>query len=112
MKVVFQVVCGLILFSFLWGCAMHGGSSPGEETTPTYQEALRHLRMGLDETQVRQLLGPPGASEFYKSLAGSPVLVFHYEEPAAMAGQNGKKERTSLFFENGKLMMWGSKFYD
>ena len=59
MKAVFHVVCGLILFSVLWGCAMHAGSSPSDETTQTYQEALRRLKMGLDETQVRQLLGPP-----------------------------------------------------
>ena len=112
MKAVFHVVCGLILFSVLWGCAMHAGSSPSDETTQTYQEALRRLRMGLDETQVRQLLGPPGGSEFYKSLDGSPVIVFHYVAPAATAGDNGKTERTSLFFENGQLVMWGSKFYE
>ncbi len=112
MKAMFQVVCGLILLSVLWGCAVHGGSSPKDETTQTYQDALRRLRMGLDETQVRQLLGPPGASEFYKSLDGSPVLVFHYVVPAAKADENGKTERTSLFFENGSLVMWGSKFYE
>ena len=112
MKAVFQVVCGLILFSMLWGCAMHAGSSANDETTQTYQDTLRRLRMGLDETQVRQLLGPPGASEFYKSLDGSPVLVFHYSAPTATADENRKTERTSLFFENGQLVMWGSKFYD
>ncbi len=88
------------------------GISPKDETTQTYQDALRRLRMGLDETQVRQLLGPPGASEFYKSLDGSPVLVFYYVVPAAKADENGKTERTSLFFENGSLVMWGSKFYE
>lgn len=108
MKAVFHVVCGLILFSVLWGCAIHAGSSPNDETTQSYQDALRQLRMGLDEGQVRQLLGPPEASEFYKSLDGSPVLVFHYAASAPTAGE----ERTSLFFENGHLVMWGSKFYE
>jgi hypothetical protein len=112
MKAVFHVVCGLILLSALWGCAMHAGSSADNETTQSYENALRQLRMGLDEAQVRRLLGPPGESEFYKSLDGSPVLVFHYAAPVPTAGQNKKTERTSLFFESGHLVMWGSKFYE
>ena len=112
MKLVLRVICCLILSTTLWGCAMHAGSPANSEATQTYDDALRRLRMGFNEEQVRTLLGPPGKSEFYESLEGAPVLVLHYESPGAVPGPGGKTERTSLFFENGNLVMWGSNFYE
>ena len=108
MKAVCRGVSRLIVMSALSGCAMYVGSAANNEVTQTYAKALLKLRMGLDERQVRQLLGPPGTSEFYRSLDGSPVLVYHYRAP----GKIPSPKTTSLFFESGQLMMWGNNFYE
>ena len=100
-----------VWFSFA-GCAILGSQgAPTGQDRSNYGHRLRQLKVGMNEQQVTSIMGPPQYREFYKSLEGEPVLIWHYYPPGAAEPNGAKGERTSLFFESGRLTVWGSRFY-
>ncbi|MBN1141162.1 MAG: DUF3192 domain-containing protein [Deltaproteobacteria bacterium] len=74
---------------------------------------LLSLEMGATKEEVLQVMGKPDLNEAYQSLHGKSVAIFfYYTQRKWQDGNTTKDECTPVVFENGKLIGWGSEFYE
>lgn len=98
-------VIGLVLIAS--GCATPQMRMDKNNTS------LLTLEMGMNKQEVMDVMGKPDLNEAYQSLNGkSMVIFFYYTQRKWSDGNTTKDECTPVVFENGKLVGWGSEFYE
>src|SRR4030042_4664987 len=107
MKTAFFQALVLVLVSSLCGCATPQMRMDRNNTN------LLSLEMGITKEAVIEIMGKPDLNEAYQSLRGKSVVIFfYYTQRKWQDGNLTKDECTPIVFENGKLIGWGSEFYE
>jgi outer membrane protein assembly factor BamE (lipoprotein component of BamABCDE complex) len=100
-------VLALIMLVAISGCV-----TPGMRMDRNNSNLLT-LEMEMTKQQVLEIMGKPDLNEAYKSLYGKyMVIFFYYTQRQRSDGNTTKDECTPVIFENGKLIGWGSEFYE
>ncbi|PCH83714.1 MAG: cell envelope protein SmpA [Piscirickettsiaceae bacterium] len=120
MRKLLIILLLVIITGFLTACSTTGsledtvhsvaGNLPGvykinvRQGNVITQEAVDHLRPGMDKRQVKFLLGTPLiADPFHKDR-------WDYFYNMNIAGKQNKQERLTVFFEGGKLISLKGSF--
>ena len=98
----------LVLFAFvITACA-----TP-QQRMDKNNDGLLSLEMDMSKQDVMKIMGNPDLNEAYKSLHGKSVVIFfYYTQRKRNDGNVTKDETTPVVFENGRLVGWGSEFYE
>lgn len=97
----------IISLFLLSGCA-----TPGMKMDKNNSNLLM-LEMDMTKKEVLSIMGQPDLNEAYKSLHGKRMTIFfYYTQKKRSDGSVTKDETTPVVFENGKLIGWGTEFYE
>lgn len=101
-----------LIFSILVTFLVGGCASP-QAIMDKNNNALLTLEMDMKKQEVLKIMGKPDLNEAYKSLNGKRMTIFfYYTQRKWSDGSVTKDETTPVVFENGKLVGWGSEFYE
>ncbi len=93
------ILLGTLFMSLLAGCGYFSQYSNFEHA--------RQLRVGMSETEVRELMGEPLDVPYAK-----PDIWYYYIETRWHDGQSTIDECMPLVFKKGQLAGWGNAYYN